>query len=156
MFGAHRTCEGLTKLDVVTFSGVASSTMDTLTQHLVPMDRATLLGLRDEAFAAEIHRLAAHIVNAIYQNVRNKALVGEKKFIHIQTQHVIGKFYDCVITFDHVRDHILAKLQELFVGCKIEYVERRPAEDAIFGSKGPSVRKLHSDGVDRAIVINWE
>lgn len=129
--------------------------MDTLTQHLVPLDRATLLGLRDKAFATEILSHAAHIVGAIYTNVHNKARAGEKKYIHIQTQYVIGKFNGRdEITFDHVRDHILAKLHELFAGCKIEYIERR--EDAIFGSKGTGVRKLHSDGVDRAIVIEWE
>jgi hypothetical protein len=128
--------------------------MDTLTQHLVPLDRTTLLGLRDEAFATEIQRLAAGIVGTIYQNVRMKALAGEKKYIHIQKQCTVGRFSDRDISFDHVRDHILAKLRELFAGCKIEYIERR--EDAIFGSKETGVRKPHSDGVDRAIIIEWE
>ena len=55
-----------------------------------------------------------------------------------------------------MRGYIMAELNRLFIGCKVEYVERHPNNifEPIDRRRKPVISP-HSDGVDRVIIIDW-
>jgi hypothetical protein len=124
-----------------------------------PMTRDQMLGMCEAVIEQKKRETASRIIREIYQGARIAASNGEKKYTRIQ-QWVIDRATTVAgqqnITFDSVREYIMAELHRLFPGCKVEYVERRP--DDIFGPLDRRRRPAtspHSDGIDRAIIVDW-
>lgn len=128
-----------------------------MTYDMEPISRDQMAGMCESAIEQEKNSAAQRIIGTIYSQARIAAMSGKKKYIHIQKGSNVGRISflepPCDILFESVRDYIITELMRLFPGCKVEYVERRP--DDIFDGRSRSVAKPNSEGIDRAIIVDW-
>ena len=130
-----------------------------MADDMEPLTREYMLGLCEKMIETQKKSYADTTVRQIYQNARNVATNGEKKYTHIQ-RALVGRVSVGAeqrdITFDSVRDYIISELGRLFPSCKVEYVERRPDDTfaALDQRRRPALLP-GSDGIDRAIVVDW-
>ena len=130
-----------------------------MTSDMEPISREQMAGMCESAIDREKNSAAQRIIGTIYSQAHNAAMTGKKKYIHIQ-EGIIGRisFLESPrnILFESVHEYIITELSRLFPGCKIEYVERRPgSDDCIFDRRRVPVAKPNSDGIDRAIIVDW-
>jgi hypothetical protein len=124
-----------------------------------PLTRDQMRGLCEKMIETQKKTCANNVIREIYQKARIAATNGEKKYTHIQ-RALVGRVSVGAeqrdITFDSVRDYIISELGRLFPSCKVEYVERRPDDTfaALDQRRRPTLLP-GSDGIDRAIVVDW-
>jgi hypothetical protein len=128
-----------------------------MTSDMEPISRDQMAGMCESAIEQEKNSAAQRIISTIYSQARITAMSGKKKYIHIQKGRSVGRISflepPCDISFESVCDYIMTELRRLFPGCKIEYVERHPTD--IFDGRSRPVAKPNSDGIDRAIIVDW-
>jgi len=127
----------------------------TQSHAMEPITSAKLRSMHDDRFADNVQQNVNDIVRQIYNKVIMSATNGATtKCVHIVPGVVVGRFLEKDITIEHVKDHVVAELRRLFPDSNILFVERRPDAD-IFSTGRRPVAKPHSDGVDRAFVVDW-
>jgi hypothetical protein len=128
---------------------------------MIPISRHELQSLRNEHIAKMKSQTVQSIVSQIQTFVRQKALKGEMKYVQV-LDYIVGTtglidptkpHEKPTITITDIREELLDELRRFLIDCKIEYIERHPTDD-IFGPSGRR-QKPNSDGIDRAILIDW-
>jgi hypothetical protein len=162
--GAKVRCQFFTALGAGTMESLPIGIQRGLTYlqsvgGMDPLTRDQMRGMCEAAIEAQKKSYADTVIREIYQKARIAATNSEKKYTHIQ-RALVGRMTVGAeqrdIVFDSVRDYIMSELERLFPGCKVEYVERRP--DVTFAALDQRRRPAPlpgSDGVDRAIVVDW-